>query len=246
MQTTGEPAITGYRDEDHLQPIINPTSGYVENDPYKGRDPRFYATVWHNGADYGAINGVAHKMETFVGGQDGLKKVPPNRQNTQTGYYLRKFIDPKLASGATASARWKKYRLAEIYLNYAESENEASGPTADVYTAINTIRSRAKMPNLPTGLTKELMRERIRRERRVELVIEEHRFWDVRRWKTLAQTDKLVTGMEITKKTDGTFSYARFVARRRNSWPDKFQIFPIPIGEVSLIPDFSKNQNPGW
>lgn len=115
-----------------------------------------------------------------------------------------------------------------------------------MYTAINTIRSRAKMPNLPTGLTKELMRERIRRERRVELVIEEHRFWDVRRWKTLAQTDKLVTGMEITKKTDGTFSYARFVARRRNSWPDKFQIFPIPIGEVSLIPDFSKNQNPGW
>ncbi|KAB7726703.1 RagB/SusD family nutrient uptake outer membrane protein [Rudanella paleaurantiibacter] len=246
MQATGEPAITGYSDEDHLKPIINATSGYSETDPYKGRDPRFYATVWHNGAAYGTINGVPYTMETFVGGSSGLKRVPPNRQNTQTGYYLRKFIDPKLASGTTANSRWKKYRLAEIYLNYAEAENEASGPTADVYSAINTIRTRAKMPNLPNGLTKEQMRERIRRERRVELAIEEHRFWDVRRWKILSQTDKLVTGMEITKKTDGTFSYARFVARRRSAWQDKFLIFPIPIGEVSTVPDFSKNQNPGW
>ena len=246
MQATGEPAIAGYSDEDHLQPIINPTSGYSETDPYKGRDPRFYATVWHNGASYGAINGVPYTMETFVGGSSGLKKIPPNRQNTQTGYYLRKFIDPKLASGAMAASRWKKYRLAEIYLNYAEAENEASGPTTEVYSAINTIRARAKMPNLPTALTKEQMRERIQRERRVELAIEEHRFWDVRRWKILSRTDKLVTGMEITKKADGTFTYARFVTRRRNSWQDKFLIFPIPIGEVSLIPDFSKNQNPGW
>lgn len=246
MQATGEPAILGYTDEDHLQPIINAASGYKETDPYTGRDPRFYATIWHNGANYGTIGGVVHRMDTFIGGADQLRKTPPNRQNTQTGYYLRKFLDPKLASGAAPASQWKKYRLAELYLNYAEADNEANGPSADVLTAVNTVRARVKMPNLPSGLTKDQLRDRIRRERRVELAIEEHRFWDVRRWKILAQTDKLVTGMEITKKTDGTFSYARFVARRRNAWQEKYLIFPIPIGEVSIIPDFSKNQNPGW
>lgn len=246
MQSTGMPAITGYSDEDHLKPIINAASGYSEKDPYKDRDPRFYATVWFNGADYGPINGVPHTMETYVGGSDGLLKTPPNRQNTQTGYYLRKFIDPKLPSGSNASAQWKKYRLAEIYLNYAEAENEISGPTADVYTAINTIRQRAKMPDLALGLSKDDMRERIRRERRVELAIEEHRFWDVRRWKILSKTDKLMTGMEITKKADGSLTYDRFVTRRRAAWEDKFLIFPIPINEVSIVPDFAKNQNPGW
>jgi len=77
------------------------------------------------------------------------------------------------------------------------------------------------------------------------LAIEEHRFWDVRRWKILDQTDKLVTGMEIAK-AGTSFTYKRFVTERRNAWQDKYRIFPIPIGEASIIPDFSKNQNPGW
>jgi starch-binding outer membrane protein, SusD/RagB family len=76
--------------------------------------------------------------------------------------------------------------------------------------------------------------------------MEEHRFWDVRRWKVLDQTDKLVTGMQAIKNADGTFTYSRFVTETRNAWQDKFRIFPIPIGDVTLIPDFSKNQNPGW
>ncbi|GGC30174.1 hypothetical protein GCM10011386_22730 [Parapedobacter defluvii] len=390
MQSTGEPAITGYRDADHLQPIINPNSGYDEQQPYVNRDPRFYATVWFNGAQYDNINGKVHTVETFVGGADQLIKSPPNRINTHTGYYLRKFIDPKLAINQISSARFKKYRLAELYLNLAEAANEANGPTGEVYEAINTIRNRVNMPNLPLGLSKEEMRERIHRERRVELVWEEHRFWDVRRWKILHETDKLVTGMEIRKTggnagpstinidnasfesgTDGwtfypgaeviaidghtssnvvqisdgghvwatingltpsttyevsllmmvqeetgyvgvrnyggdevlaqalpedglkqqkvrfttgpnstsadiftwwpaggkglfddfelvrvgggdqgggsaSYTYSRFVTERRNAWDDKFLVFPIPITDVSIIPDFRMNQNPGW
>lgn len=245
MMGTGEPAITGYTDADHLQPIINPLSGYKESEPYAGRDPRFYATVWFNGAQYDNIGGIIHTIETFVGGKDQLLKSPPNRGNTHTGYYLRKFIDPKLQSGQATNARWKKYRLAEIYLNYAEAENEASGPTLDVYNAINIIRNRAKMPSLPLGLSKDQMRERIRRERRVELAIEEHRFWDVRRWKILDKTDKLVTGMEIVKN-GADLTYKRFVAERRSAWQDKYNIFPIPIVDASIVPDFANNQNPGW
>jgi starch-binding outer membrane protein, SusD/RagB family len=245
MLATGAPAILGYSDEDHLLPILNPGSGYNPATPYVGRDPRFYATVWYNGANYDNVAGKVVPIESFIGGKDQLKKTPPNRNNTHTGYYLRKFIDPKLQSNTGHNSRWKKYRLAEIYLNYAEAENEVSGATSQVYTAINTIRTRAGMPNLPTGLSKDAMRERIRRERRVELAIEEHRFWDVRRWKILDKTDKLVTGMEIIK-TGTALTYNRFVTERRSAWADKYLIFPIPISDISIIPDFSANQNPGW
>lgn len=248
MKATGQPAITGYQDADHLLPVINAASGYKETDPYAGRDPRFYATVWHNNANYDNIAGAGklYPLQIYTGGADQLIKTPPNKRNTHTGYYLRKYINSKLANTLAQSAGWKKYRLAEIYLNYAEAENEASGATSEAYSAINAVRTRATMPNLPVGLTKDQMRERIHRERRVELAIEEHRFWDVRRWKTLDQTDKLVTGMQITKNADGTFTYNRFVTERRNAWQDKFRIFPIPIGDAARIPDLNKNQNPGW
>ncbi|MET6996831.1 RagB/SusD family nutrient uptake outer membrane protein [Chitinophaga defluvii] len=245
MQATGEPAITGYEDADHLKPIINPASGYDPAKPYEGRDPRFYATVWYNGALYDNINGNVHTVATYAGGGDQLIKSPPNRTNTHTGYYLRKFLDPKLPTGQDQVSGWKKYRLAEIYLNLAEAENEANGPTAVALDAVNAIRRRAQMPDLG-GLDKEALRERIRRERRVELAIEEHRFWDVRRWKILDKTDKLVTGMEVIKNPDNSFSYKRFVTERRNAWQDKFRIFPIPIADASIVPDFSENQNPGW
>lgn len=246
MKATGEPPVTGYSDADHLLPIFNPASGYNEANPYVGRDLRFSATVWYNGASYDNVLGAVHTMQTFVGGADGLNTAIQNK-NTRNGYYLRKFVDPKIQTGVNSSARWKKYRLAEIYLNYAEAENEVSGPSIAVYSAINTIRTRAQMPNLPLGLNQAEMRKRIRAERRIELAIEEHRFWDVRRWKILGQTDQVTTGMKIIKQTGGTFTYQRFVAERRgNGWQDKYLIFPIPQIDASIIPDFTNHQNPGW
>src|SRR5690606_36826643 len=61
MQATGLSPITGYSDPQHLQPIINPASGYDPENPYVGRDPRFYATIYFNGAkrDLGTSSGLA-------------------------------------------------------------------------------------------------------------------------------------------------------------------------------------------
>lgn len=246
MKETGEPVILGYEDEDHLKPIYNSASGFDPDNPYAGRDPRFYATVWYNGAEYDNINGKIHIVETFLGGKDQLVKTPPNTKNTHTGYYLRKYLDPRIQATQGHTTSWKKMRLTEIYLNYAEAENEANGPTPEVYEAVNKIRARVDMPNLPLGLSKEEMRKRIHNERRVEFAFEEHRFWDVRRLKILDKTDKLITGMEITKIDDNTFNYNRFVVSRRNAWMDRFLLFPIPIGDASSVPNLSKNQNPGW
>lgn len=236
----GQPAITGYYDDDHLYPIINPASGYDESNPYENRDPRFYATVWYNDAYYGEINGQPYRIQSYLGGSDGISNI---MQRTGNGYYLRKYRNPKQLDPNTGTARFKKYRLGEIYLNYAEAANEAHGPNTDVYAAVNAIRQRAGMPDLPAGLSKDEMRERIRRERRVELAFEEHRFWDVRRWDILDKTDKLTTGMEWTK--DGnTFTNRRIVADRRKSWTENHLVFPIPSSELTLMPLWE--QNPGW
>lgn len=237
----GEPAILGYYDEDHLYPIINTTSGYDESQPYKDRDPRFYATVWYNNAYYGEVNGRPHYIQSYLGGADGISNI---MQRTRNGYYLRKFRDPKQLDVNTGTARFKKYRMGELFLNFAEAANEAYGPTADVYGAINAVRERADMPPLPQGLSKEQLRERIRRERRVELAFEEHRFWDVRRWKILHTTDKLTSGIEWTRNADNSFTGKRIVAGRRRAWSDNHLIIPIPLSEIILMPLWQ--QNPGW
>ncbi|MFT4016471.1 MAG: RagB/SusD family nutrient uptake outer membrane protein [Agriterribacter sp.] len=237
----GEIPILGYQDEDHLQPIINVASGYDETHPYVNRDPRFYATVWYNDAYYGEINGQPYRIQSYIGGADGISNLV---QRTHNGYYLRKFRDPKQLDPNTGTALFKKYRLGEIYLNYAEAANEAYGPTVDVYNAVNTVRARVNMPQLPEGLTKDQMRARIHRERRVELSFEEHRIWDVRRWKIIGQTDRLTTGIEWTKVGEGQFTGKRIIAGRRKTATDNYLIFPIPLSDIILMPAWQ--QNPGW
>src|SRR3546814_7546134 len=112
---------------------------------------------------------------------------------------MRKFVDPKIRSAAEGTTTYKTFRLAEIYLNLAEAENEANGP-AEAYGPINEVRVRAGMPALPAGLSKDQMRERIRRERRVEFAMEENRFYDMRRWTILEEVGKITTGMERTEE----------------------------------------------
>jgi hypothetical protein len=232
--------ITGYSDADHLNPIINPASGYSDTDPYTNRDPRFYATVFYNGGLYGNINGGIYYLQSYVGGKDGF--LASDRHFTHNGYYIHKFVNGNLTDGQTSGARFRKWRMAGLYLNLAEAENEANGATSIATTAVNKVRARVKMPPL-SGLTQDQFRERIHNERRVELSFEEARFWDVRRWKILDKTDKLTTGMKWVKNGT-TFTNTRVVVDRRNSWDTKFLIWPIPLSEISVLPNFK--QNPGW
>ena len=133
-------------------------------------------------------------------------------------------------------------------LNYAEAQNEAFGPDGSVYDAINRIRSRngVEMPGLPSGLSKDGMREKIRHERRIELAFEEHRFYDVRRWMIAAETEnEPAYGMDITKAGDGTFSYQRKVALQGRSFQERNFWLPIPRSEI-LASDNKLEQNPGY
>lgn len=235
--------VLGYSDADHTQPIINPASGYNDQDPYVNRDPRFYASIWYNGAYFGKVSGADVYIESFVGGKHGISGI---KQRSPTGYYLRKYVDPAMRNNGTSKTLFRIYRLGEIYLNLAEAENEANGPTAAAYAAANATRTRAGMPNLPAGLSKDEFRERIRRERRVETAIEENRFYDTRRWGSafFENVSKVKTGMRWVKAGDGSLSQTRIVVVHPKHPVPKYLLMPIPLGETIRMPGMT--QNPGW
>lgn len=225
-------------------PITNAASGYNAQDPYKGRDPRFYATILYNDVAYRTST-----VQTFTPGGKDSKDGPSNWNTSKTGYYLKKFMNDNLPIDnpwdIAGTQIWIYFRLGEVLLNYAEAQNEAVGPDASVYTAINAIRQRAGMPALPTGLTQVQMRERIRNERRVELAFEEHRFYDVRRWKIAPQTENSPAyGIEITKTGTG-YAYKTKEALTGRSFTDKQYWLPIPRAEIQASNN-KLEQNPGY
>ncbi len=92
------------------------------------------------------------------------------------------------------------------------------------------------------------MRKYIKQERRLELAFEEHRFWDLRRWKD-AETilNKPVRGMRITKDGAGNYIYTAFDADTR-IFESKMYWYPIPREEILKYQNAGKTivQNPGW
>ncbi|AZI23875.1 RagB/SusD family nutrient uptake outer membrane protein [Pedobacter sp. G11] len=221
-------------------PIKAAGSGWDPKHPYKDRDPRFYATILHPGARW-----KNRTINIYSNDKD-------NAAEPGTNYWWRKYMTEglTLSTGAGGSNKsFSLFRLAELYLNYAEAQNEAVGADLNVYNAINAIRARAGMPNIPAGLSQAQMREVIRHERRIELVFEGHRFWDVRRWKIAEIVDnKPVFGVNYTiaGATDTTFTY--FQSQNRVFDASKHYLMPVPQSEIDKLvgknPGFT--QTPGW
>ncbi len=207
--------------------------------PYANRDPRLGLNIILNNTPYKGRN-----VESWTGGRDGKGIV----NATRTGYYLKKHVNENLnlLQNNTSVKSWNLFRLAEIYLNYAEALNEATPGAADIKTYVDRVRTRpgVAMPALPTGLSQAQMRERIRNERRVELAFEDHRGWDVRRWMQGPQYLGVpLMGVDITRNADGTFKYVPVTVETRVFEP-KMYLYPIPQGELSASGGLI--QNPGW
>ena len=222
------------------KPITDATSGYNSQDPYTNRDPRFYATVLYNGAQY-----RGRAVETFTPGGKDSKDGNDNWNTSKTGYYLKKFINENYPLqnpwGNAGFQPWYYFRYAEILLNFAEAANEAGGPdvvpsgsTMSARAAVNLIRERpsVNMPDLPAGMSQTAMRDAIRYERRVELAFEEHRFYDVRRWKIADVTEnKPAQGISITK-SGSTLTYTTKVALDGRAFNPRMYWLPIPRAEI--------------
>ncbi len=225
------------------RPITDPTSGYDPQNPYANRDPRFYASILHNGAPY-----KGRPVETFLPGGKDSPDGPEPWNTSLTGYYLRKFVNEAVDNwydwSVNNTTPWIYFRYGEVLLNYAEAQNEAAGPDATVYESMNALRARAGMPPLPAGLSREAMRERIQRERQVELAFEEHRYYDVRRWRIADRTEnEPARGAFITRNPDGTFAY-RYGSVQQRQFSERNYWLPIPLKETQANPGL--RQNGGW
>jgi hypothetical protein len=226
--------------------ITDPTSGYDPANPYANRDARFYQTILYNGAPYRGST-----VDTYTPGGKDSNEGPSNWNTSKTGYYLLKFMDDRNPIqnpwDVAGQQPWFYFRYAEILLNYAEAQNEAAGPDATVYAAINTIRSRASvnMPALPAGLSATQMREYIRNERQIELAFEEHRFYDVRRWMIAQVTENAPANGISIKKTATGFTYATKVALEGKHFETKHYWLPIPRADI-LASNGQLQQNAGY
>ncbi|MBA4140184.1 MAG: RagB/SusD family nutrient uptake outer membrane protein [Segetibacter sp.] len=229
--------------------ITDPASGYNPATPYANRDPRFNATIFYNGSLW-----LNRPVETFEGGRD---KPGGIQTQTKTGYYLRKFL-PDLSTASNYSAvdhNFIIFRYAEVLLNYAEAVNEMENTVANrtiAYAQLTALRKRAGITaganalyGLKANMTQAEMRDAIKLERRIELTFEEHRFWDVRRWKT-AETDfnKILKGVSITKTSTGAFTYQTIDVAPIRFIAPKMYLYPLPYSE--LLKNKALTQNPGW
>ena len=224
---------------------FEPLSGkeYDPEHPYMNLDRRFNLYFYYNGQQ--PLSNKKDSVFTYTGGKDG-----PGRSATatKTGYYMRKFTDFTLdiSKGQQARRAWIHFRFAEILLNYCEAMNEyLDTPDKTIYQQLNKLRTRAGINLYKEGsMNKEEMREAIKKERRVELAFEEHRFWDVRRWLDGGKYfNAPVHGMEIVKNEDGTYTYNKVEIENR-VYSSKMNWYPIPYKELLKNPNLK--QNPKW
>lgn len=205
--------------------------------PFANRDARLEATILMNMVPF-----KGKKVATYPEGADAS----PNPNATKTGYYLRKFLneDVNIQTGGSSSGHVVPlFRLAEIYLNYAEALNECDPTNPDIALYLNKVRNRASLPNV-SALSQEQMRAVIQHERRVELAFEEHRSWDVRRWKIASSTlGAPLMGIQIERKPLGGYTYMPVKVEQRVFQP-KMYWYPIPQSEVLKLKQWK--QNNGW
>ncbi len=231
-------------------PITDPNSGYDPENPYMDRDPRFAASIYYPGAPikmafWGITSDTARFEHLGILGGSGFKP--------------KKWINEGLVDINNTEGTNKLFiRYAEVLLTYAEAQNEASGPDASVYAAIDQLRNRVGMTTLTDampGLTKDQMRAIIRNERRIELAFEGLRFPDIQRWRIGEEVMVDALGLDpVYLKTysypgdhngiTDDWYYVTRVIDFRSFNPARDYLWPIPRREVNS----NKNmvQNPGY
>ena len=150
-------------------------------DPFTDRDPRFNATILHHGSSWFMnSNGTLSPDTIDITTGTGIDY----NKGTTTGYYIKKFISPAENNyyyGTPQPQPYIQIRYAEVLLNYAEA-CLGLGDEGSARQVMDLVRERAGMPPfLPVSRVRNCW-YRYRNERRVELALEVHRFFDVRRW----------------------------------------------------------------
>lgn len=230
---------------DNGKPITDPTSGYDPQNPYVHREPRFYASIVYDGATW-----QGDVFQSRVGGNNAID-LGSSSDISNTGYNGRKTLDESILGQTSlginpGTSNYIFYRFAEVLLNYAEAQNEAAGPDASVYAAVDSVRHRAGLPGLPAGLSKDQMRTNLHRERRIELALEDKRWYDIRRWDITTKGEAVLThpqyGMKITTES-GKLVYTK-VAIFSSTFSEYMNWLPIP--QAAVEQNKKLEPNPGY
>jgi hypothetical protein len=219
--------------------IDDPASGYDDQNPYVGRENRFYQFIVYDGAPY-----KQEWMPTTDTIYTRIDKVHPSLNEIDfggddvgnTAYYSRKRLDnlnPR--GGRMCGQNHVYYRYAEVLLGYAEAQNEAVGPDASVYDAINAVRARpgTDLSPLPAGLTQAEMRDAIRHERRVEFMFEHKRLFDLWRWKIAEvnmnqELHAMLIENTVPEDNSGVWTYTVIPLNHPHVFTQNMYFNPIP------------------
>jgi hypothetical protein len=242
-------------------PLFDPSN------PYANRDPRLAMSIALPHSIY-----LGFQFETHP---DSLKVWnynvnPPVRVNntdatnayaTFTGYLWRKWTNIEdITDTQNCDMNVPLMRYAELYLMYAEAKIEANDIDESVYDALDAVRQRAGMPIVPRGLSQAELRSVVRRERKIELVMEGRRMIDLRRWRI---AEKALNGPRYGNSK--RFLLAIPPVLDENSIPDYSGIpnnnilrvletvvfrpekdYLWPINPVELETNTQMGQNPNW
>lgn len=215
------------------------------SNPYANRDPRLDYSIVVNGS---AWNGRI--IAQAAGESDDMRAANASK----TGYYLKKFLTDELnlTQDQKAQHNWVAYRWGEVLLNYAEAMNEAFGPGAapagypmTAKDALQMIRNRASasLPAITAG-TVESFREAVKHERRIELAFEDHRYWDLLRWKdAMTVLNEPVQGVKISRFGDAYSYEVVDVASRKFNQANYY--LPFMRSEIENSGG-TLEQNPGY
>ncbi|GAB4029945.1 RagB/SusD family nutrient uptake outer membrane protein [Spirosoma gilvum] len=249
--------------------------------PYENRDPRFYASILYDGAQWkprtpdgagidpaGQIQmgfyevGTGGGTTTPYAGLDTRNSTIENWNGTWTGYAIRKFMDPD-PTLVDMSIRQEvpsiQIRFTEVVLNYAEA-CMALGQEEEAKAWINRVRFRVGMPAITE--TGAALVARYQNERNIEMLFEDQRFYDVRRWmiaptvlgsqaKIIVITGKLKSGKTVStyKYNKDNYNYTYSVqdlgtGKENRKWADKIYFLPISRDEINR--NNKLVQNPGY
>lgn len=220
--------------------------GVQVSNMWVNREPRFYNTVFFAGRKWHISNKVTYFHVGTPNDRSG--------QHTPNGYLLYKRYNRTVhmtSPGVPIKFRPSIiFRLAEFYLLYAEALNEVDPGNSDVLKYVNLVRERAGLPKLEVlnpaiAGNKDLQREAIRRESRIELATEGQRYFDVRRWMIAEAPEGRQAGdfFGMNMAGNATTFYQRTMFQTR-IFERKQYLYPIPFEEMQKTKNLV--QNPGW
>lgn len=272
MDVPVSPRVAGFTTNDVDYPPL-PTGVSLQ---YANREPRFYASVAYNGSIWYRLSALEQNERVrqifyYRGEPDGKQPASP-QFHIRTGLGIKKFINPtdswdaKILGSYVVPKAEPAIRYAEVLLIYAEALNELNGSYSipdytgtathaiarnpqEMSRAVSQIRIRGGVPDFDAGIygSKEQFRKALKRERQIELLGENHRYYDLRRWKDAPVEEALpVMGcnMDMTASQRDIFHTPVVIP----SFPTIFvkKMYLWPISHEELRRNSKLTQNPGW